>query len=120
MHDASANTIAAPAVKAVTAIGAASAAKFDVADQVVQAATVNSSYTTWELINSIPWGTIASVLAATYTFLLISEWFWKKVWRPIAEHYGWIKPKLPRLMTPAEWDAYKREQERPDTDRAPL
>jgi hypothetical protein len=37
------------------------------------------------------WGEIAAALAAIYSFLLISEWFWKRLWKPIFLYFGWIK-----------------------------
>jgi len=116
-----ATEISMPFAKASSAITVAAAAKADVADQVVQAATAGSSYTTWAAINAIPWGTIASIVAAVYTTLLITEWFWKKLWRPLAERQGWLKPKPHRIMTVQEYDAYVRTHTRSDdTDRAPL
>lgn len=117
-----ASEISMPFAKASSAITVAAAAKADVADQVVQAATAGSNYTTWAAINAIPWGTIASIVAAVYTTLLITEWFWKKLWRPLAERQGWLQPKKPRIMTVQEYDAYIRSQgdRTDDTDRAPL
>lgn len=113
--------ISMPIAKASSAITVAAAAKADVADQAVQAATAGMSYSNWAAINAIPWGTIASIVAVLYTTLLISEWFWKKLWRPLAERRGWLKPKKNRIMTIEEYNAYLRSQERPDdTDRAPL
>lgn len=104
------NEINLPVVKAASAITAAAVAKADVADQVAQAATATSNYETWIAINSIPWGTIASIAAVLYSFLLISEWFWKKLWRPFFEYRGWIKPVRHRIITVEEYD----------TDRAAL
>lgn len=36
---------------------------------------------------------IASIAAAIYTVLLITEFMWKKVLRPFAEWRGWMKPE---------------------------
>lgn len=36
---------------------------------------------------------LAAAIGALYSFLLVAEWFWKKLWRPLALHWGWIKPK---------------------------
>jgi len=33
---------------------------------------------------------IASALAALYTLLLLSEWFWKRLWKPVFVRYGWF------------------------------
>ena len=105
--------INAPVAKAASAITAAAVAKADVADQVVQAATTTSNYETWIAINSIPWGTVASIAAALYSGLLITEWFWKKLWRPMLEKQGWIKRKRHRIITVEEYEAG-------DTGQAPL
>ena len=32
----------------------------------------------------------ASALASIYTLALLSEWFWKRVWRPLFVHFGWF------------------------------
>jgi hypothetical protein len=32
----------------------------------------------------------ASALAAIYTFALLCEWFWKRLWKPLFTHYGWF------------------------------
>ena len=34
--------------------------------------------------------------------LLIGEWFWKKLWRPLLERRGWIKAKKRRVFTARE------------------
>lgn len=102
MHQ-SASEISMPVAKAATAIAAAATAKADVADHMVQAATANANYATWSVINAIPWGTIASILAGLYTFLLMGEWFWKKFWRPTLERLGWIKAKRRTVLTESEW-----------------
>lgn len=34
----------------------------------------------------------AAALGALYSLLLMAEWFWKKLWRPIAVEVGWAKP----------------------------
>ena len=104
--------ISMPITKAGTAIGAAAAAKAEVAEQVARHATSNSTYETWMAINSIPWGTIASMAAAAYTLLLITEWFWKKLWRPLFERRGWVKPRRTRIISVEEFES--------ETDRGAL
>ena len=94
-----------PITKAASAITAAALAKADVADDVARAVTVTSSYDTWMMINSVPWGTIAAIAAAFYSLLLISEWWWKKLWRPFFEYHGWIKPVRHRIITVEEYEA---------------
>lgn len=41
---------------------------------------------------------IASSIAAIYTFCLLCEWWWKKVWRPLFVFFGWLNP-LPEKLT---------------------
>lgn len=36
----------------------------------------------------------AALAALVYSLLLIGEWLWKKVIKPLALVRGWIKPKL--------------------------
>ena len=78
------------------------------------------SLSLWALIGISSWADAASfaaalagILAAFYSVLLISEWFWKKVWRPLAEWRGWIKPMRRRVITVEEYEAG-------NTDRTPL
>lgn len=106
--------ISMPLAKASSAITVAAAAKADVADQIAMAATANASPDMWVTVNSIPWGTIASMAAAAYTLLLITEWFWKKLWRPFFESRGWLKAKKRRVITVEEYESSG------DTDKAPL
>ncbi len=106
--------ISMPLAKASSAITVAAAAKADVADQIAMAATANASPSTWVAVNAIPWGTIASMAAAAYTLLLITEWFWKKLWRPFFENRGWIKRQKRRVITVEEYEADG------NTDKAPL
>ena len=107
--------ISMPIAKATSAITVAAAAQADVADIAARELTKNSTVETWILVNSIPWGTVASIVAVVYTSLLICEWFWKKLWRPAFERWGWIKPRLgPRIIT---LDEYRQMSE---TQRADL
>lgn len=62
-------TVAAPAIKVVTA---------------------------WTAVGFTSWADVASFLAAVYTALLIAEWLWKKFGRPFAEEHGWIRRKKRR------------------------
>lgn len=96
--------ISMPIAKATSAITVAAAAQSDVADMAARELTKNSTYETWMYVNSIPWGTVASIVAVVYTCLLIAEWFWKKLWRPLLERKGWIKPRRPRIITLREYE----------------
>lgn len=95
--------ISMPIIKAGSAITAAAAANTDLANHVANAATADSSYATWVWVNSVPWSGIAAMLAAFYTFFLMTEFFWKKIWRPLFESRGWIKPRPNRIMTLEEY-----------------
>lgn len=114
--------ISMPVAKASSAITVAAVAKADVAGQVMHTATSSAPPETWSLINSVPWGNVASMVAAAYTLLLITEWFWKKLWRPFLERRGYIKPKKPRIMTVEEYNAYLRDTDadRQDTESGRL
>lgn len=105
--------ISMPIAKATSAVTLATAAQTDVADKLAQAATANASAQTWHWVNSIPWGTIASIVAALYTSLLICEWFWKKLWRPAFERWGWMAPRK-RTVT-MTLDEYQHLSEMPRT-----
>ncbi len=105
--------ISMPIVKAGSALAAAAAAKADVVEQFTQTATASYS-PSWATVNAIPWGTIASIMAVIYTLLLIAEWLWKRVIRPIAERRRWVKPRKRWIITLDDL------QEQQDTDRAPL
>ena len=104
--------ISMPVTKAASAITAAAAAKADVVEEIARAAVHNSTDATWYAVMSIPWGTIASFVAALYTLLLISEWFWKKLWRPIFESRGWIKHRPRYVLTKHEWEERQIEAEK--------
>jgi hypothetical protein len=45
------------------------------------------------LVDGMSWSDIAAMLAALYTFCLLTEWAWKRVWKPLAQRLGWIKGK---------------------------
>lgn len=57
-----------PAIKAVSAVIAASVA-------------------------TVTWSQVAAILASLYTAILIGEWAWKRMIKPLAIRRGWIKPK---------------------------
>jgi hypothetical protein len=104
------NEIHMPIAKASSAIAAAVAAKSDVADSVVQTVTIaTGANQTMVVINSIPWGNIASMAAVFYTLLLITEWFWKKFWRPLFVRQGWMKPQRHRIITIEEFEQFEQD-----------
>lgn len=98
------NDISMPIAKASSAIAAAVATKSDVAEKVVAVMVPPSSDPALILVLALPWGTIAQMAAALYTMLLMGEWFWKKLWRPLAERRGWVKPLRHRIITVEEYE----------------
>ena len=102
--------ISMPAAKAVSAITVTAAAHTDAPNAIAQAATVNASWATFVWVNSISWDTVAQVAAVVYTSLLITEWFWKKLWRPLFERKGWLKPKRRHIITLREYEQLTETQ----------
>lgn len=47
----------------------------------------------WVAFGITSWEKAAAAAAFFYSALLITEWFWKKFWRPAFERFGWVKPK---------------------------
>ncbi|MDO9114513.1 MAG: hypothetical protein Q7U63_12070 [Polaromonas sp.] len=52
---------------------------------------------------------IAGFLAALYSLLLVCEWFWKKLWKPVFTHFGWFGLKR-RIITVKEDAAMVAEE----------
>jgi len=50
-----------------------------------------SSAAIW--FGSMSWGEIAQMMAALYTLCLITEWAWKRLLKPLAQRWGWVKVK---------------------------
>lgn len=75
-------------------------------------------FSTWSDVASFAQA-LAALAAAFLSVLLISEWFWKKLWRPLFERKGWIKPKPRKVFTAAEW-AQKMAEAEGNSDVAPL
>lgn len=44
-------------------------------------------------VAQLSYAEIAALLAACYTSLLILDWFWVRLWRPMLERRGWLKRK---------------------------
>lgn len=80
------------------------------------AAPVAKVVTAWSLVGvsnlaeaATLFTAIASALAAFYTFLLMSEWFWKRLWKPLFTHFGLFGFKR-RIIT-LEQDAAMEKDE---------
>lgn len=39
------------------------------------------------------WTTVGKVCAATYSVAILAEWLWKRIFKPLALHYGWVRSK---------------------------
>jgi hypothetical protein len=85
MNDQATEHIAAPVVKTVT-MWAAIAAGIG-----VQTWADAASFATF----------CAAAVGTLYSLILMTEWFWKKVWRPLAVHFGWLKP-ITKIWTPGD------------------
>ena len=86
-------TVHMPVAKAVTAIASATGA------QAIEAAASGASM--FSNLLQLTWPNIASFAAALYTFALMTDFCWRKWWRPLLERFGWIKPR--KTMTESEW-----------------
>lgn len=60
---------------------------------------------------------LASWAAFILTMSMLFHFYWTKVWRPLFEIWGWIKPKSRRVYTAREWAEKMAEQ---DSTRVPL
>lgn len=61
-------------------------------------APVTKIASVWLAFGITSWSDIAAIAAASYSMLLIGEWFYKRFWRDIFVRWGWVKPKLRRQM----------------------
>jgi len=71
--------------KGAAAVGAATGAQ--VIEATTSAGSVLSNFFAFTPANLVSW------LAAIFVFCQLSEWWWKRMWRPLFEHFGWLKPK---------------------------
>ena len=110
----SSSDISMPIAKAASAVTVTVAAQTSAPESIAQSLVQGANDGVWYVVMSVPWGTVASIFAASYSLILISEWWWKKLWRPLAESRGWIKPRKRYVLTEEEWQAAQA------TDSAPL
>lgn len=107
--------IKAPVVKATTALGAAGAANTSFAENVateaarVAADQMQNPELFWAIM-ALPWGTFAQMAAAFYTAFLMLEWMWKKICKPVAVYFKWIKPE--KKLTVTQWAELAAKQDR--------
>lgn len=101
--------INAPVAKAVAAMATATGAQIMDAGEKAQSVFAELFTPTWP--------NIASMFAALYTLALLTEFFWKRFWRPLLERFGWIKPKPRKQLTAREIEQILSDRE---TDHSPL
>lgn len=101
--------IKAPIAKGASAVIAAVGANTDVAGQVATSAAQAMAPTAdtvwyWSVVG-MPWDKIASLVAAVYTSLLLTEWVIKRIWRawlrPLSVRLGWVDGEP--MLTRSEW-----------------
>ncbi|WP_295379587.1 hypothetical protein [uncultured Pseudacidovorax sp.] len=92
-------TIQAPVAKAATAIASATGA------QVIDSAQTGAGMFT-DLM-TLTWPNLAAAAACLYSLALLTEFCWKRFWRPFFERLGWIKPKPRLVLTAEEWAAMR-------------
>jgi O-antigen/teichoic acid export membrane protein len=56
----------------------------EIQNQVVKVASA------WGVIAFTSWAEFAAFLGALYTMVLLTEWFWKKMWRPLLVRLGYL------------------------------
>jgi hypothetical protein len=49
--------------------------------------------TAWAAVGVTSWADVAAALAALYSALLVGEFIWKKIARPLFVLAGWVPPK---------------------------
>ena len=47
----------------------------------------------WAVIGVTSWTEAAAFAGFVYSMILIGEWVWKKLIRPLAERRGWVKER---------------------------
>lgn len=102
--------ISMPVAKAASAIAVTATAQTDAPNALAHAASAGANWDTWVWVNSIQWDTVAQVVAVVYTSLLIFEWFWKKLWRPLLERKGYLQPKRRHIITLREYEQMTESQ----------
>lgn len=106
MHESSIADIKAPVIKSGTAITAAIGANTGLAGNAAASVAKSLALSShnpdlfWFMM-SLPWGQIASMVAALYTLALLAEWLWKK---PLRALLVLLKIRSPvKRYTKEEW-----------------
>lgn len=50
----------------------------------------------WGAIGITSWSDASYFLAACLSFVLLLDWFWKRIWRPLLVRLGILKPRARR------------------------
>lgn len=56
---------------------------------------VKFGFSSWSEVADVA-SAIAATFAAIYSLCLLTEWWWKKFWRPLFVRFGWVKPNRSR------------------------
>lgn len=91
--------VQAPVAKAATAIATATGAQ--VIDSVEKGASIFADLLT------LTWPNLAAAAACAYSLALLTEFCWRRFWRPFFERIGWLKPKARATLTLEEWAAMR-------------
>lgn len=86
--DDKAQIFAAPVAKAAVALGSATAVN---ADRIFDAAS-GAAYAASPLLQ-LTWPNLAAAAATLFSLCMLFDWWWKRLWRPLLERLGWLKPK---------------------------
>lgn len=113
-NDSTGTVISSPITKSATVVAAAVGANTDATGQVLENAAANIAIKFggadwfWFIVQ-LPWGAIASMLAAMYTLAMFSEWIYKKpvTWLLVKFRFK----KEDKKLTATEWAALYQKEE---------
>ena len=108
-HVASAPEFSAPLTKVVISAASAAAVNADRIANAARGATDVIQYTHPML--ELTWQNAAAFTATMVSLCVLADWFWKRVWRPLFERKGWIKPKKRRALTESQLAALEALKE---------
>lgn len=69
----------------------------DTGNTIAQAGATSALFVMGKLEIST-WSDVANVVVVLYTLHLITDWWWKRFWRPFFERRGWLQPKAPKQV----------------------
>jgi len=59
---------------------------------------------------------ISAVFASVYTLLLITDWWWKRFWKPLLLKLGWVKGKPRPFMSSTDHTPFDAKPRPPRYD----